>query len=191
MPMSRAPLRPPLLPALPMLAALLLAAPAPLRAHDAAPAAPALPRPEAVARVVMGLLSYARWPMEREAVRLCVDNGTRYAGKLMEGGTLSTGRLVAARPIDAMAGNPAAECDALYVGVMTDARRRKLSADLLGRPVLVVAEEDFECEAGSMFCLNIREHQVSFRINLDAIGRSGIHVHPGVLQLGRRRVPAS
>lgn len=179
-----------LLPALPMLAALLLATPR-LAAHDLAPAAPALPRPEAVARVVMGLLGYARWPVERDALRLCVDPVARYAGKLMEGGALSTGRLVAARQMDPMAGNPAPDCDALYVGAMSAPRREKISADVTGHPVLVIAEEDLECDAGSIFCLNIRERHVSFRVNLDALGRSGIHIHPGVLQLGRRKAPAS
>jgi len=175
------------------------AAPASMPVNAPATAAPSAPpsalppaqlsRPDAVARVVMSLLSYARWPSERETVRLCVDNSARYAGKLMEGGPLSTGRLVEARRVD-MLGEPlAAACDALYLGAVSDARRRKLTAELVGKPVLVVAEEDFECEGGSMFCLNIREHQVSFRINLDAIARSGIHIHPGVLQLGRRKAP--
>ncbi len=144
-------------------------------------------RPEAVARVVFSLLGYARWPAERESLRLCVDNSARYAGKLLEGGTLATGRLVEARRVDVMSSNPANDCDTLYLGTMTDARRKKLSAELTGRPVLVISEEDYECEAASMFCLVFREHQVSFRVNLDSIARSGIHVHPGVLQLGRRR----
>ena len=155
-----------------------------------APAAAPVSRPEAVARVVMSLLSYARWPNERETVRLCVDNTARFASKLMEGGTLSTGRLVEARRADLLTEPLVADCDALYLGAMTDARRRKLTTDFVGKPVLVISEEDFECEGGSMFCLIIRENQVSFRINLDAIARSGIHVHPGVLQLGRRRAPA-
>ncbi|WP_404851369.1 YfiR family protein [Cupriavidus sp. D384] len=162
-------------------------------ASQSAPAAPPAPvsRPDAVARVVMSLLSYARWPGERETVRLCIDSSARYAGKLMEGGTLSTGRLVEARRVDTLPESLAAECDALYLGAMNDARRRALTAYFIGKPVLVMTEEDFECEGGSMFCLSIREHQVSFRINLDAIARSGIHVHPGVLQLGRRKAPAS
>lgn len=173
--------------------------PAPASAVSAAQPAPASPassptptpvsRPDAVARVVMSLLSYARWPAERETVRLCVDGSARYAGKLMEGGTLSTGRLVEARRVDTLPASLASDCDALYLGPMNDARRRALTAYFIGKPVLVVTEEDFECEGGSMFCLSIREHQVSFRINLDAIARSGIHVHPGVLQLGRRKAP--
>ncbi|MFJ5383508.1 YfiR family protein [Cupriavidus sp. CER94] len=157
------------------------------------PSVPAMPvsRPDAVARVVMSLLSYARWPGERETVRLCVDGSARFAGKLMEGGTLSTGRLVETRRVDGLPESLASQCDALYLGAMNDARRRALTAYFVGKPVLVMTEEDFECEGGSMFCLSIREHQVSFRINLDAIARSGIHVHPGVLQLGRRKAPAS
>ena len=193
-------------PAFLALLALLVAVHRPLPAQASAPAAasaptpapapsssPALPvsRPDAVARVVMSLLSYARWPGERETVRLCVDSSARYAGKLMEGGTLSTGRLVETRRVDALPESLVSECDALYLGAMNDARRRALTAYFVGKPVLVMTEEDFECEGGSMFCLSIREHQVSFRINLDAIARSGIHVHPGVLQLGRRKAPAS
>ncbi|RZT41691.1 YfiR family protein [Cupriavidus agavae] len=183
-------------PALPTLLALLAAWPGYAAASTAGAGAPATAqpappsRPEAVARVVMSLLSYARWPEERESVRLCVDSGARYAGKLLEGGTLSTGRLVEARRVDMLADPLAGACDALYIGTMDEARRRRLTATYVGKPVLVIAEEDFECEGGSMFCLSIRENQVSFRINLDAIARSGIHVHPGVLQLGRRKAPA-
>lgn len=161
-------------------------APVPASATAVAPAS----RPDAVARVVLSLLSYARWPSERETLRLCVDSSARYAGKLMEGGTLSTGRLVEARRVDTLSEGLVPECDALYLGAINEARRRTLTTYFVGKPVLVMAEEDFECEGGSMFCLNIREHQVSFRINLDAIARSGIHIHPGVLQLGRRKAPA-
>jgi len=150
-------------------------------------AQPAPQRAELVARVVFSLLGYARWPVEREAVRLCVDNASRYSARLMEGGTLATGRPVQPRQIDVLADALQPGCDALYVGVMNKAWRKRLSADLTGRPVLVIAEEDFECEVGSMFCLNIRETQVSFRVNLDTLARSGVHVHPGVLQLGRRK----
>ncbi|MEM5427008.1 YfiR family protein [Cupriavidus oxalaticus] len=150
-------------------------------------AQPAPQRTELVARVVFSLLGYARWPVERDTVRLCVDNASRYSSRLMEGGTLATGRPVQPRHVDVLADTLQPGCDALYVGVMNEARRKRLSADLTGRPVLVIAEEDFECEVGSMFCLNIRETQVSFRVNLDTLARSGVHVHPGVLQLGRRK----
>jgi hypothetical protein len=154
-------------------------------------AQPAPQRVDMVARVVLSLLGYARWPAERESIRLCVDNTSRYPARLLEGGTLSNGRQVRTREVDVMSEPLASNCDALYLGTMTDVRRQRLAAELTGRPVLVISEEDFECEVGSMFCLNIRESQVSFRVNLDSLARSGVHVHPAVLQLGRRRGASS
>ncbi|WP_432257577.1 YfiR family protein [Cupriavidus sp. TMH.W2] len=150
-------------------------------------AQPAPQRTDLVARVVLSLLGYARWPVERDPVRLCVDNASRYAARLLEGGTLTNGRTVQTRQVDVLADMLHPACDALYVGTMSEARRKRISAELTGRPVLVIAEEDFECEGGSMFCLNIRDNQVSFRVNLDALARSGVHMHPSVLQLGRRK----
>ncbi|WP_301542782.1 YfiR family protein [Cupriavidus basilensis] len=148
------------------------------------------PRSEAVARVVFSLLGYARWPSEREVLRLCVDGSARYGAKLAEGGVLATGRSVQSRRIDLQDGVSTAGCDSVYLGPMSDARRKKLSTELIGRPVLVITEEDYECEIGSMFCLNVVDGHVSFRVNLDSVARSGIHIHPAVLQLGRRRGPS-
>ncbi|UIF85127.1 YfiR family protein [Cupriavidus sp. UYPR2.512] len=172
--------------ALPALLAVTLAV-LPAMLPPAVTAQPAPQRTDLVARVVFSLLGYARWPVERDPVRLCVDSTGRYSARLMEGGTLANGRSVRARQVDVLADMLHPDCDALYVGAMNEARRKRLSGELTGRPVLVIAEEDFECEAGSMFCLSIRDQQVSFRVNLDTLARSGVHVHPGVLQLGRRK----
>ncbi|MDF3839129.1 YfiR family protein [Cupriavidus basilensis] len=157
----------------------------------AATADAARPRLETVAQVVLNLLSYARWPAERDVLRLCVDGSALYTGKLLEGASLPTGRPVQARRVDVVNDGLASDCDSLYLGAMTEARRKKMSAELSGKPVLVIAEHDDECEVVSMFCLDIRDNDVSFRVNLDSVARSGIHIHPGVLQLGRRREPPS
>ncbi|WP_420995596.1 YfiR family protein [Cupriavidus sp. 30B13] len=171
---------------LPALCAALLCVQPPGAAADTAQ-----PRSEAVMRTVYSLLGYARWPVERDVLRLCVDSSARYAGRLADGGTLATGRPVQARRIDVMSAGSMAGCDSVYLAAMTDASRRKVAAELGGRPVLVITEEDFECETGSMFCLSVADSRVSFRVNLDSVARSGIHIHPGVLQLGRRRSPPS
>lgn len=168
-----------------LLAATLTVLPAML--PPAVTAQPVPQRTDQVARVVFSLLGYARWPVERDTVRLCVDNASSYSARLMDGGTLASGRPVQTRPVDVLSDILHPACDALYLGVMNEARRKRLSAELTGRPVLVITEQDFECEVGSMFCLNIRDNQVSFRVNLDTLARSGVHVHPGVLQLGRRK----
>ena len=55
-----------------------------------------------------------------------------------------------------------------------------------GHPVLTISENDPSCTAGGMFCLNVDGERVSFDINLDAVARSGVRVHPNVLNLARR-----
>lgn len=63
-----------------------------------------------------------------------------------------------------------------------------MRAALAGHPVLTIAEHDPSCTAGGMFCLNVDGDRVSFDINLDAVARSGVRVHPNVLNLARRPV---
>lgn len=43
---------------------------------------------------------------------------------------------------------------------------------------------------GSLFCLRVEDEQVSFEVNLDSVARSGVRIHPSVLQLSRRRAAA-
>ena len=58
-----------------------------------------------------------------------------------------------------------------------------------GNSILSISENDSECSAGSAFCLLIDGDQASFKVNLDALARSGVRVHPNVLQLARKQAP--
>jgi hypothetical protein len=46
-----------------------------------------------------------------------------------------------------------------------------------------------ECAVGSAFCLQISNDQAGFKVNLDSLARSGVRVHPNVLQLARKKGP--
>ncbi len=144
----------------------------------------------AVSRVVLNLVSYARWPTGGPTVRVCVDSAADdvYAG--VNGQPISNGRFIAAQILNTLDTPAVSQCDAVYLLDLADNRRRALVSELIGKPVLIIVERDQACEVGSMFCLDIREDHTSFRINLDSIARSGIRVHPGVLQLGRRTTKA-
>ncbi|NES10754.1 YfiR family protein, partial [Pseudomonas laurentiana] len=54
-------------------------------------------RAKAVTQVVLGILSYARWPVEPAQLRLCLVGPTEYADDLLKGSTQSTGRPVVVR----------------------------------------------------------------------------------------------
>ncbi|AWY42635.1 DUF4154 domain-containing protein [Pseudomonas putida] len=148
-------------------------------------------RARAVTEVVLGILSYARWPVEPAQLRLCVVGPTEYTDDLLKGTTQATGRPVTVQRL--LADNPAIvdECDAAYIGKLTGEERSRLFAALTGRPVLSISESDDQCTVGSLFCLRVSDEQVSFEVNLDSVARSGVRIHPSVLQLSRRKSAAT
>lgn len=147
-------------------------------------------RAHSVTQVVLGILSYARWPVEPTQLRLCIVGPTEYTDDLVKGTTQATGRPVTVRRL--LADNPSiiSECDALYIGKLTGEERTRLFASVTGRPVLSISESDDPCTVGSLFCLRVGDEQVSFEVNLDSVARSGVRIHPSVLQLSRRKSAA-
>ena len=147
-------------------------------------------RAQSVTQVVLGILSYARWPVEPAQLRLCIVGPTEYTDDLVKGTTQATGRPVAVRRL--LADNPAivSECDAVYIGKLTADERSRLFASLIGHPVLSISEGGDQCTVGSLFCLRVGDQQVSFEVNLDSVARSGVRIHPSVLQLSRRKPAA-
>lgn len=146
---------------------------------------------EAVDAVVLGILSYARWPKESGVLSLCLVGPTQYADALLRNGQPQiNGRTleVKRRAFD----DPwlGETCNAVYLGELSGGERGQLFNALREHPVLSISENTPDCSVGSMFCLDIKATHVSFAVNLDSVARSGVHVHPAVLKLGQqRRVP--
>ncbi|MFL1516854.1 YfiR family protein [Pseudomonas prosekii] len=147
-------------------------------------------RAKAVTQVVLGILSYARWPVEPAQLRLCVVGPTQYTDDLVKGSTQASGRPVTVQRL--LADNPAiaSDCDAVYIGKLTADERGRLFASLIGQPILSISEGSDPCTVGSLFCLRVSDDQVSFEVNLDSVARSGVRIHPSVLQLSRRKPAA-
>jgi hypothetical protein len=148
-------------------------------------------RARSVTQVVLGILSYARWPVEPAQLRLCIVGPTEYTDDLVKGTTQATGRPVTVQRLLADNASIDSECDAVYIGKLTGEERNRLFASLTGRPVLSISESDDQCTVGSLFCLRVGDEQVSFEVNLDSVARSGVRIHPSVLQLSRRKPAAS
>lgn len=159
------------------------------RAFAQAPS-PADSRAQAVTQVVLGILSYARWPVEPAQLRLCIVGPTQYTDDLIKGTTQATGRPVVVQRLLADNADIVNACDAVYIGKLTGDERSRLFTALMGHPVLSISEGGDQCTVGSLFCLRVGDEHVSFEVNLDSVARSGVRIHPSVLQLSRRRAPA-
>lgn len=147
-------------------------------------------RAEAVTQVVLGILSYARWPVEPTQLQLCIVGPTQYTDDLVKGTAQATGRPVTVQRVLADHPGIASDCNAVYIGRLTNDERSRLFESLIGKPVLSISEGGDQCTVGSLFCLRVGDEQVSFEVNLDSVARSGVRIHPSVLQLSRRRPAA-
>lgn len=144
-------------------------------------------RAKNVTQVVLGILSYARWPTEPLTLQLCVVGPTEYADDLLKGATQASGRELQVRRVLVTDPSLIVRCNAIYLGNLSPEERRSLFDQLSGQAVLSISEQVGACSVGSLFCLRVDEDHVSFEVNLDSVARSGVRIHPRVLQLSRRR----
>jgi YfiR/HmsC-like len=161
-------------------AAVLLAAPGQAMSN---PGADDSPHAGAVVRTIRTLVEYTRWPQPPNPVEVCIAGPASHAGQL-DAVRLGDGRLLQRR---AVAASPAAlgSCDVVYIGKLPLAGQRQLTAAVRGRGVMTVAEADPECRSEAMFCLIYPAKGLSFRLNIDAVSRSGLRVDPRVLRVSQ------
>ncbi|MEB6334851.1 YfiR family protein [Serratia rhizosphaerae] len=143
-------------------------------------------RTQAVTTVVLGIISYTRWSTPPNPVRLCVTAQTRYADGLFSPLLLEAPHPIKTQRLPLDSNILSQQCDVIYLGDVSNAQRRALIPRIAGHSILVISENDTECSAGSAFCLQPRGKQIGFKVNLDALARSGVRVHPNVLQLARK-----
>lgn len=157
-------------------------------ASAASPANPVLSSHDsAVRQVVLGIISFTRWPTTPVRLHLCITGRPDYARGLTD--TLQAGStLLDVQRVRFDDPSLGIACDVVYLGALNNDERARVRAALAGHPVLTIAEHDPSCTAGGMFCLDVDGDRVSFDINLDAVARSGVRVHPNVLNLARRPV---
>ena len=137
----------------------------------------------AAARTVRAIMEYTRWPQRHDPLVLCVAGPAQHAAQL-GGWRLSDGRLVQRRNIAPTAAATAG-CDAVYIGSMGVPSQRQLTAAVRGKGVLTIAESDPGNASEAMFVLTYRPAALSFRLNIDAVSRSGLKVDPRVLRVAQ------
>lgn len=173
------------LPAALVLAALLLAAmvaPCPAQAadeHRLVQSQLGLPQ------VLHGIISYTTWPALQAPLQLCVTRQALDGPDIVrQMPALRGGRQLAVSLIDADEPLPAA-CDIAYLDGWSLNPLRSTLRSVAHRPVLTLGLGAGFCSDGGMFCLSRDDGAIRFEVNLDAVARSGLRVHPQVLRLAR------
>jgi hypothetical protein len=143
--------------------------------------------PTTVARSVLDIISFARWPTQPDAYRLCVAGQTTYLRDMAIDTATVSGHPVRSRDLELRDDSMLSACDVVYIGAVMDATRKQLLGNAAGQPILTIDEAGASCSNGAMFCLRVHDNRVSFGIDLDAISRSEVRINPNVLLLARRK----
>lgn len=153
-------------------------------ANAAVAATSAEVRSDMVRQTVLDILSYTRWPSEPARLQVCITAPTEYAASLLAIDRQANGRPVEVHRYEFDDEALTRHCDVIYLGILTSEQRLSLFERLRGHAILSISEQSRECIADAVFCLQAGE-RVRFRVNLDALARSGVRVHPAVLKLAR------
>jgi hypothetical protein len=160
-------------------------------AHSATATPTPAPSPLTPAAVVGGIVNFTQWPAAGRPVRLCVMGDGATAHALLESGSLglTDGSVEVLRTAVETRLGP--DCKVLYLGHVGASVQQQLLSSLAEHPILTIGEGAAFCSDGGMFCLEGLESPVRFGVNIDSVSRSGLHVNPQVLWLGRRNREAT
>lgn len=85
-----------------------------------------------------------------------------------------------------MTNNDTTKCNILYFSSISSfIQQKNYWTNHLPINTLIFVANDGSCENGSSFCLYKKNEKVTFNINLDAVGRSHVHVDPRILLLAK------
>ncbi|MEE2002407.1 YfiR family protein [Alkalimonas sp. MEB108] len=146
------------------------------------------PISEQIAFLVLGIIRYSRWPEAPEQVDVCILGDVQYADILMEA-THYIGEVPVVSQVVTLeqALTDHKSCHVYYLGQTSSQVYQQLYQAVGTSAVITMEEENEYCSIGGMFCFNVENSKASFKINLDAISRSKVRIHPSVLRLGQYR----
>jgi hypothetical protein len=142
---------------------------------------------EEVKRTVLGIISYTRWVPPPTPINLCIVTPTKHSTLLEKLDASDSMNKIIITKLNYDVTALSTQCDAIYFGDVSPTEQQKVIAARQNKPILILSENNPNCEIGSSFCLNIDSSPITFTVNLDSLARSGVRVDPNVLLLGRKK----
>ena len=137
---------------------------------------------QSISETTLSILSYVRWSSDTPII--CVIDNNEFGKELItltqqnnykfHINTISPTQL------------KRVHCDAVFFSNTTAATEQQLINSAINKNLLSFSSSNLECEIGSVFCLyTSKGGRTLFKLNLDSLSRSKIHVDPRVLLLAR------
>ncbi len=140
------------------------------------------------AAMVRNFAKFTRWPddsvsrQKKNTMCLCLMGDESilesFAGI---GGKTVKGRTIKLKWVDNLAG--LTDCDLLFVNRETRANMKRIIEAVKSRPVLTIGETGEFTRAGGMITFFLKQGRIRFRINPEAVRRSGLKLSSSLLEL--------
>ena len=161
-----------------------------LTVHEHAPVVLAGVGPEYIIKAAMirNFAKFTRWPegsdsrQKKNTMLLCLmgDESIHDSFAGIRGKTVR-GKTIALKWTDNLSG--LGDCDLLFVNRETRTNMTRIMKAIAGRPVLTIGETSEFTRAGGMITFFFSQGRIRFRINPDAVRRSGLKVSSTLLEL--------
>ncbi|WP_228203368.1 YfiR family protein [Acinetobacter sp. CFCC 10889] len=132
--------------------------------------------------MTLSILSYVKW--SNDSPTLCViDNSNAVKQFNLSMKAQNSTLIVKSISQDAM---KTIECDAAFFSNTSALTEQKLINTSFKKNMLSFSTSNNDCEIGSSFCLqNAKNGNTIFKVNLDSLARTKVHVDPRVLLLAK------
>jgi hypothetical protein len=137
--------------------------------------------PSNVPTIVYSILSYAKWQKTNPTV--CIVNNQELTNKFNNTPTTSTNNYKITNIAATELRNTA--CNAIVFSTLSPKEEQYLLNNVINFPALTISTNNSQCEEGSAFCLYKRNQQLSFKVNLESVSQSRVHIDPRVLLLAK------
>ena len=139
------------------------------------------------AALVGAILAYTGWPARERPLLLCISRQAPDAAALQsQAEQLKLRWAVQTRLVEAEEPLPPS-CNVVYFDRWSPPAQRAALQMLAGQPVLSIGWGADFCSDGGLVCLSRGRTGLRFELNLDAVSRSGLRMHPQVLRLTHPR----
>lgn len=135
-----------------------------------------------ISETTLSILSYARWTTDTPTI--CVIDNNNISKEFLVSAQRNNYKFqintISAAQLKLV------HCDAVFFSNTTAATEQQLINSAMNKNLLSFSSSNTECEIGSVFCLyTSKEGRTLFKLNLDSLSRSKMHVDPRVLLLAR------
>ncbi len=132
--------------------------------------------------LTLSILSYSKWPNTTRPT-ICVLDNNEAASQFQ----VNIRQLAYDYQVQAIATKDftKTDCNVVYFSTTTPQQQQNLIQAHPSRSLLSLSTNNPACEIGSIFCLYSRQTFSSFKVNLDALSASKVHIDPRVLLLAK------